>query len=67
MRSGFFNLTVSGTFGAAGATGYSWSSFTLAATTNANDLTFNTTTIPSASGYRYVGRPLRCLSTVIDI
>ena len=69
MRSG--NIRLPGTIGAlrvAGQNGYNWSSRTYTTTTDAYRFSFTTTDVnPSDSSNCYDGRPLRCLSTVLDM
>ena len=76
VRSGHVNLTVSaGTFRYAGQWGYDWSSrgsstrFDGVATPSAYVFAFSGTGVnPShGPGDRFLGFPLRCLSTVLDM
>ncbi len=68
LRSGIIGPTLTaGTFRYAGLDGEWWSSCATSTATHAHDLRLNTAAIPSDNGTRYVGRSLRCLSTVLDI
>ncbi len=61
------NRTASSTFGGAGLGGNYSSSHASSTTAVAHWLGFSTTVSPSAGSNRYIGIPLRCLSTVLDI
>ena len=69
MRSGSVYVNT-GVLYRAGINGYVRSSQATAydeSIGNTAYLRFNTTVIPSGDGNRYLGFPLRCLSTVLDI
>ena len=69
VRSGYIHLAnTAGTFRYAGNYGFYWSSRSAVAT-NAYYLNFNATGIDPSSGpvSRYIGIPLRCLSTVLGM
>ena len=61
MRSGFISLT---SIQYAGSGGYWWAATCSPSDTGAHVLYFAGATIPSHGGNRYLGLPLRCLSTV---
>ncbi len=68
VRSGYINLTLStGMFGRAGNSGHWWVSYSYSTTTHAYILYVNTAVDPFNTGNRYLGFPLRCLSTVLDM
>ena len=69
MRSGFVDPTVAaGTLRLAGVDGHYWSS-RAEANAVAFLLDFNATDVHTSRGpaSRYAGKPLRCLSTVLDM
>ncbi len=71
VRSGYLNPN-DGKSWNAGIYGYWWSSraaaYTSSTSATAYHLEFHESTVyPSGEGRRYVGRPLRCLSTVLDM
>ena len=78
MRSGYVNVLVSNgvTSWVVGVNGYDWSrlavdwnsvTYTSATPSTANRLVFTATTPdPSGTTQRFVGFPLRCLSTAVE-
>ena len=64
VRSGFITQNA---MNYAGNGGYDWSSRATNSEANSYDLVFNENIGTSHSAASIVGRPLRCLSTVIDI